>query len=228
MGQLITLSADDGHTFKAYEARPSSRVIGGLVLIQEIFGVNAHIQAVADQYADDGYLVIAIPTMSRVQENVNLGYSEEDIKIGFGLKQTVEALPGSPVMKDLQAGINHAKTAGKVGIFGYCWGGLLTWRSACKLEGLSAAVAYYGGGVPNEANLKPLCPVMTHFADQDTHIPLTAVADFEKAQPQVINHIYAGQHGFNCDHRGSYDKTAADLARTRTLSFFQTHLSTSI
>ena len=149
MGHMIELKAADGTTFPAYVAGPAGnpKAKGGLVLLQEIFGVNSHIRAVADGYAADGYFVVAPATFHRVQANVDLGYTEADMGTGFGFKTAVDALPAPGVMADIQAAIDHAAQAGKVGIVGYCWGGLLTWRAACMLDGLSAAVPYYGGGV---------------------------------------------------------------------------------
>lgn len=225
MGQASHLTSSDGHTFNAYETIPTGKTIGALVLVQEIFGVNTHIQATADLYASLGFRVLAVPTMDRVQKNVNLGYTPEDMQAGSALKAAVEALPNHLVMLDLQAAIDHLKPFGKVGIFGFCYGGLLTWRSACQLSGLSAAVPYYGGGVQNESNLIPKCPVMAHFAEEDSYIPLDTVEALKKARPEIEVHIYPGHHGFNCDHRASYFGQSAQVARTRTLDFFQRHLA---
>jgi len=224
MGQSLQLTAADGYRFEAYETIPSHATIGCLVLVQEIFGVNTHIQATADLYASLGYRVVAVPTMDRVQKNVNLGYTPEDMQAGSALKSAVEALPNHPVMLDLQAAINHLQAFGRVGMFGFCYGGLLTWRSACQLTGLAAAVPYYGGGVQNESGLTPQCPVLAHFAQEDSYIPLDTVEAFKKARPDVEVHIYPGHHGFNCDHRASYFGQSAQIARTRTLAFFQQHL----
>ena len=225
MGQALQLTAADGHIFDAYETIPTGKTIGALVLVQEIFGVNTHIQATADLYASLGFRVVAVPTMDRVQKNVNLGYTPEDMQAGSALKAAVEALPNHPVMLDLQAAIDHLKPFDKVGIFGFCYGGLLTWRSACQLSGLSAAVPYYGGGVQNESSSIPQCPVMAHFAEEDSYIPLDSVEALKKTRPEIELHIYPGHHGFNCDHRASYFGQSAQLARTRTLDFFQKHLA---
>lgn len=133
------------------------------------------------------------------------------------------------VLQDVQAAINHAAqaTGGKVGIVGYCWGGLLTWRAACSLSGLSAAAPYYGGGmtVGDEPARQPTCPVMVHFGNQDHWIPMDTVEAFKKAQPGVQVHVYEANHGFNCDQRGSYNEAAAKLAKQRTLDFFAQHLA---
>lgn len=226
MGQTTELTAADGFKFPAYVAQPKGHPKGGLVLLQEIFGVNSHIRAVADGYAADGYFVVAPHTFHRVKAGVELGYQEDDMKAGFGLKTAVEELPVPGVMADIQAAIQHAAQAGKVGIVGYCWGGLLTWRSASALQGLSAAAPYYGGGmtVGADAERQPTVPVMAHFGDQDHWIPLDTVEAFKKAHPQVTVHVYNANHGFNCDQRGSYNEAAAKLARERTLAFFAQHL----
>jgi carboxymethylenebutenolidase len=226
MGQLINLTAADGFTFPAYVAQPAGQPKGGLVVLQEIFGVNAHIRAVADGYAADGYFVVAPSTFHRVKADVELGYAEADMQAGMALKAAVEALPAAGVMPDIQAAIDHAAQGGKVGILGYCWGGLLTWRSASVLSGLSAAVPYYGGGMTSDAEAarQPRVPVMAHFGEQDHWIPLDSVRAFQKAQPGVTVHIYAANHGFNCDHRGAWNAEAAQLARERTLAFLAQHL----
>ena len=227
MGAFIQLKAADGHAFPAYEARPAGTPRGAVVVLQEIFGVNSHIRAVADGYAAEGYLAVAPSTFHRVKTDVNLGYSADDMSAGIALKGQVEALPAPGVLPDLQAAIDHAAQAGKVGIVGYCWGGLLTWRAACLLQGLSAAVPYYGGGTttPAEIARTPRVPVLAHFGERDHWIPLEGVQTFQKAHPGVEVHVYAADHGFNCDQRGSYDAAAAQLARERTLAFFAQHLA---
>ncbi len=226
MGQFIDLHAADGHTFPAYVAQPAAQPRGAVVVLQEIFGVNSHIRAVADGYAAAGYLAVAPATFHRVKAGVELGYQPDDMSAGMALKATVEALPAPGVLQDIQAAINHAASAGKVGVVGYCWGGLLTWRTACLLKGVSAAVPYYGGGVTTEAEIArmPKCPVLAHFGDKDHWIPLEGVEALKQAHPEVEVHVYAANHGFNCDQRGSWDATAAALARERTLAFFAKHL----
>ncbi len=227
MGEIIDLKAADGRAIASYVARPGGAPRGAVVVLQEIFGVNSHIRAVADGYAAQRYLAVAPATFQRVQAGVQLGYTEDDMKSGFALKTAVEALPAPGVMQDIQAAIAYASQAGKVGIVGYCWGGLLTWRSACMLDGLSAAVPYYGGGItsPEEVARTPKVPVMAHFGDQDHWIPLDGVHAFERAHPNVQVHVYHANHGFNCDQRGSHDPAAAALARERTLAFFARHLA---
>jgi carboxymethylenebutenolidase len=227
MGQFTQLKAADGQSIPAYVAQPAGKPKGGIVVIQEIFGVNSHIRSVADGYAEQGYLAVAPAIFHRVRPDVELGYSQEDMGAGMALKTATEALPAPGVMQDIQAAIDHAAQGGKVGIVGFCYGGLLTWRAACELQGLSAAVAYYGGGVttPDEIARQPRCPVQAHFGDQDHWIPLDSVEAFKKAHPQVEVHVYHANHGFNCDQRGSYDAPSAQLARQRALEFFAKHLA---
>ncbi len=228
MANFIDLKSADGFTFPAYVAEPSGKTRGAIVVLQEIFGVNSHIRSVADGYAAAGYLAVAPATFHRVKPGVELGYTEADMNAGFALKTAVEALPAPGVLQDIQAAINHAAqtSGGKVGIVGFCWGGLLTWRAACTLSGLSAAVPYYGGGMTagDEPARQPACPVLAHFGNQDHWIPLDTVEAFKKAQPGVEVHVYEANHGFNCDQRGSWNEAAAKLAKQRTLDFFAKHV----
>ena len=229
MGTSIQLKSADGFAFDAYVAQPAQAAKAAVVILQEIFGVNDHIRKVADGYAQAGYLAIAPATFARSKTGVELGYTPDDINAGFALKTAIENLPAPGVMADIQAAVDYAaaQTHGKVGVVGYCWGGLLTWRSAALVKGVSAAAPYYGGGVTTdaEAQRKPLCPVMAHFGEKDHWIPLDTVETFKKAQPGVQVHVYAADHGFNCEARGSYDAAAAQLARQRTLDFFAKHLA---
>ena len=229
MGQFIQLTAADGFAVPAYVAQPAGKPRGGIVVVQEIFGVNSHIRGVTDRFAAEGYLAVAPATFERVKPGVDMGYSEADMKAGFELKTAVSALPGAGVLQDIQAAIDHAAKAsgGKVGIIGFCWGGLLTWRAACLLNGLSVAVPYYGGGITAEEEIgrQPKCPVMAHFGDQDHWIPMDGVEAFRKAHPEVEVHVYQANHGFNCDQRGSYNEAAAKLARERSLAFFAAKLA---
>jgi carboxymethylenebutenolidase len=228
MGKMIELKAADGHTFAAYVAQPSGKAKGAVVVLQEIFGVNAHIQEVADGYAQAGYVAVAPANFDRQQRDVNLGYKPEDMSAGAALKAAIEALPAPGVLADVQASVDHAASlsGGKVGVVGYCWGGLLTWRAACLVKGVAAAVSYYGGGVTTAAEMarQAHCPVQAHFGAKDHWIALETVEAFRQAQPQVEVHVYDADHGFNCNHRASFDAPAADQARARALAFFAAHV----
>lgn len=228
MGQFTNLTSADGFTVSAYVAKPEGTPRAAIVVLQEIFGVNSHIRAVADRFAAQGYLAVAPATFDRVRTGVELGYTEDDMKAGFELKTAVDALPDAGVLQDIQAAIDHASelSGGKVGIIGFCWGGLLTWKAACLLKGLSAAVPYYGGGMTAEAEIarQPQCPVMAHFGDRDHWIPMEGIEAFKQAHPEVAVHVYSADHGFNCDQRGAYNEAAAKLARERTLAFLADQL----
>ena len=229
MGHFIQLTSADGFTFPAYVAQPQGKAKAAVVVLQEIFGVNSHIREVTERFAAQGYLAIAPATFERVKPGVDLGYNEATMKEGIALKAAVMALPGQGVLPDIQAAIDHAaKTSGaKVGIVGFCWGGLLTWQSACALHGLSAAVPYYGGGMVAAAEIarQPTVPVLAHFSDHDHSAPMEGVTAFVAAHPEVESQIYTADHGFNCDQRGAYNEDAAKLARERTLAFFAQHLA---
>ncbi len=214
MATTLSLTAADGHGFSAYLAQPDGMTKGGLVVIQEIFGVNSHIRGVADDYAAQGYLAIAPALFDRIGPSIELGYEQDDITIGLGHKN---AVGNDAPMQDIAAALDAVKSAGKVGIVGYCWGGALTWLAACKVDGLSCASSYYGGGIGDMASLTPKCPVIFHFGEQDHAIPMTEVDQVRTAQPDCPVHVYPAGHGFNCEQRGSYHKESREIAHERTL-----------
>jgi carboxymethylenebutenolidase len=222
----LTLTAADGFSSSAYVSEPAGTPKGAIIVLQEIFGINSHIRAVADGYAAAGYLAIAPATFDRIERDVQLGYTPDDMGRGVALKAAVEALPAPGVLRDVQAAVDHASRAGKVGIVGYCWGGLLAWRAAEQVRGLAAAVSYYGGGMTagTEPARKPAVPTMSHFGEKDGHIAVASVKAFEQAHPEVEVHLYAADHGFNCDQRGAYDAGAAATALERSLYHFGKHL----
>jgi carboxymethylenebutenolidase len=222
VGETIRLRASDGFELSAYVARPAGTPKGGLVVIQEIFGVNGHIRRVADGYAADGFLAIAPALFDRIEPGIEIGYAPPDIERGRDLKgrSTTEN-----ALSDIEAAIAHVASPGKVGVVGYCWGGFLAWVSATRLTGVSAAVSYYGGGIGAVAEEKPNCPVLMHFGEKDHAIPLTDVDKVRAAQPSGVEiHVYPSGHGFNCDERGSYDPESARIARERSLAFLDRHL----
>ena len=229
MGQFVDLTSADGFVLPAWVARPEGAPRGAVVVLQEIFGVNSHIRAVTDRLAASGYLAVAPATFARVRAGVELGYEAQDMQDGMALKAAVEALPAPGVMPDIQAAIDYAaaQSGCKVGVVGFCWGGLLTWRAACTLGGLAAAVPYYGGGMtsPAETARQPQVPVLAHFGERDHWIPVDSVQAFARAHPDVQVHLYEADHGFHCDQRGSYDEAAALTAWDRTLAFFGLHLA---
>jgi carboxymethylenebutenolidase len=223
MGEHISLTCKDGQKIGAYVAKPTGTAKGAVVVLQEIFGANQHIRKTADLYASNGYLAIAPALYDRVEPDVELGYTGDDPKKGMEIRAKTE-LPKT--LLDIEAAIDHVKGAGKVGVVGYCWGGSLTFAAACKLPGVAAASGYYGGQIAaTMLDLKPAAPIILHFGENDHGIPLTDVEKIKAAFPDVPVYVYPGAgHGFNCDERASFQKEAADLARTRTLDFFAKQL----
>ncbi|MEO7773834.1 MAG: dienelactone hydrolase family protein [Steroidobacteraceae bacterium] len=220
MGEFTTLMARDGHEFNAWLVAPTGTPRGALVVIQEIFGVNSHIRSVADGYAAEGYVVIAPCFFDRVRRGIELGYSAEDVQEGRGYAQQLEQ---DKVSKDLAAAIAVTRHAGRVGVVGYCWGGTQAFIAA-GTQPIAAAVAYYGGGIAANLDKRPKHPVLYHFGDRDQHISAEACEKIAAADPANAVHVYAADHGFNCDQRASYEPASAQLARQRTLEFFAQHL----
>ena len=222
MGQMIELKAEDGKTISAYRADPPGKARGGLVVIQEIWGVNSHVRSVADGYAAEGYMAIAPALFDRIERGVMMDeYTQETMQKGFGYMQKVNS---DEALLDVRAAVEVGSSAGKVGVVGYCFGGRMAWLAASRVDGIAASVPYYGGGIPELASEQPKCPVMLHFGERDKHIPIASVEEFKKSHPTLPVYIYAADHGFNCDQRGSYDAAAAKLARERTLEFLRKHL----
>jgi carboxymethylenebutenolidase len=223
MARSIDIIGADFHTFGAHTASPVGDTTAGLVVVQEIFGLNSHIKSVADGYAKAGFLTVAPALFDRVDKGVELQYSPEHVQRGMQLKTSTG---DDNALSDIAACVAWLKEQGmsKIGIVGYCWGGLLSWRAACEIEGFSAAVPYYGGGIPATAQLKPKCPVMAHFGELDKMIPMDTVNAFKSAQPGIQVHTYDADHGFNCDQRASFNAAAAQLARDRSLQFLHQHL----
>lgn len=221
MGQWIDLTAADGVRISAWRADPAGKPRGGLVVVQEIFGVNSHIREVCDGYAADGYLAIAPALFDRIRPRIELGYTQQDVAQGIEYKGKS---PIGHALADVAAAQKVAASAGKVGIVGYCWGGYVTWMAASRLEGFACAIPYYGGGMLEAVGEQPRCPVLAHFGAMDMHIPVEGVRAFAKAHPKATVEIYDANHGFNCDHRGSHHPESAKVARERTLAFLHRHV----
>jgi carboxymethylenebutenolidase len=224
MGEIVRLKAADDHAFSAYHvaATGDRGRLGGLVVIQEIFGVNDHIRGVCDAYGKKGYEVYSPALFDRVESDVELGYEEADMERGIELRG---ALKDSEFLLDVQACVAEKRGEGEVGVVGYCFGGLVSWLSACRLVGVSAAACYYGGGIANQLDGQTRCPVIMHFGALDSMIPLSDVDKIRAAHAGVEIHVYDNaDHGFNCDQRSSYQKAAASLAFDRTLAFFTNHV----
>ncbi|MBV9834344.1 MAG: dienelactone hydrolase family protein [Alphaproteobacteria bacterium] len=223
MGEAIALKPSDGAAVGGYLAKPSGTPKGHVIVVMEIFGVNNHIRNVVDRFAADGYVALAPQFFDRLGPKIELGYTPETIQQGI---KHVTALGFDKALFDVQAGVDALKAGGakKVGVTGFCWGGTITWLSACRLN-VDAAVGYYGGGIYGARTEKPKCPTMLHFGDKDAHIPMTQVNEVRQLHPNVIVYDYPADHGFHCDERASYDATASKLAYGRTLEFFAKHLA---
>jgi carboxymethylenebutenolidase len=223
MGETVTIQAVDGHELSADVARPLEDPIAGLVVVQEIFGVNRHIRSIVDSYAKDGFFAVAPALFDRVERGVELSYEGEDGKKGMALLQKMDIVKA---LADVDAALAFARkeTGKKVGVIGYCFGGLLAWLSATRLHP-DAIVGYYAGRIGDFAAETPKVPVQLHFGKLDTHIPVEQVEAVGAAHPQVEIYWYeSAGHGFNCDMRASYNPQAAALARGRALAFLKKHL----
>ena len=222
MGTTTTLTAEGGHRLAAYRAAPTGAPRGGLVIIQEIFGVNSHIRTVCDGYAADGYLALAPSLFDRVERDVAMGYGPSDIERGRTLRGKVG---WEQMVADLRAAVRALQAEKlKVGAVGYCMGGSLAWLAATRVDGLAAAVGYYGGAVADFAQEQPRCPVLLHFGETDSSIPKEHWDRIAAAHPKLPLHLYPAGHGFNCDARASYHEPSARLARQRTLEFLRKHV----
>jgi carboxymethylenebutenolidase len=221
MGSFVTLTAADGHSFAAWTDGPADAK-QGLVVIQEIFGVNHHMRDVCARFAALGYAVVAPALFDRTERGVELGYTADDVARGRTLRGQV---PDDGVMLDVAA--SAAALAGKtLGIVGYCWGGTIAWWGATRSTAFKAAVGWYGGGIAGTRTETPNCPVELHFGEKDTGIPLSDVDLIRTAQPGVGIFVYPGaQHGFGCDERASFSAPDAALAHERTLAFLAKNLA---
>lgn len=218
----IKIAAKDGHAFSAYCAKPQGAPRGGLVVIQEFFGVNDHIRRVCDQYAADGYLALSPAIFDRVERDVELAYDEAGMNKGRELRAKLDL---AKCMLDIQATIDAATSAGKVAALGYCWGGSLAYIAAARLDGLSCAIGYYGAQIAAHVNETPRVPVMLHYAEKDEYLPQSDIEKVRAAHPSIVIYQYPGtEHGFNCDDRRFYEPKSAALARERTLGFLGQHV----
>ena len=221
MGTNITLTASDGFKLGAYRAEPQGKPKGGIVVIQEIFGVNHHIRAVADRFAALGYVAVAPQVFDRIQPNFESGYTPDEIAHA---RTFIPKIDWGKMLLDTQAAIDNVKPAGKVGIVGYCMGGSIAFLAGAKLSGLSAAVGYYGGTIAKNADEKPKVPTLLHFGDQDQSIPMSDVEIVKQKRPDCEIHVYNAGHGFSCDERGSYNEAAHKAALERTLAWLAKHV----
>jgi carboxymethylenebutenolidase len=221
MGEFTTIMARDGHEFQAYLAAPAGKPRGAIVVLQEIFGVNSHIQSVTDGFAAEGYTAIAPSLFDRIRRGIQLGYGPEDRQEAIGYMQQLKI---DDTLKDVGAASIVVKNSGRVGVVGYCWGGKLAYLAACDLP-VACAVVYYGK-VADQLAKKPKRPVMYHFGTLDKSIPVSDTDKIRAAHPEDVLYLYEGaDHGFNCDQRSSYNPEAAALARQRTLGLLARYVA---
>jgi carboxymethylenebutenolidase len=214
-GEYTRLRAADGHEFSAYVAQPSGSVRGGVVIVQEIFGVNRHIRAVADDYAAHGYRAIAPALFDRVRANVELPYTDSGRDEG---REVVAGVSFDAAVRDVEAARAALTDAGAIGIVGFCWGGTVAWNAVTQSDGFAAAACYYPGRIGEFASRTPRCQVQFHFAEHDHSIGPAEIARVRAAQGAGVEvFVYPAAHGFNCDLRAAYDASSASLARERTL-----------
>ena len=219
MSERVKLEASDGHELDAYVAHPEGGPIAGLVVVQEIFGVNRHIRSMADGYAKDGFLAVTPALFDRYERGLELGYEGEDMQKAMSL---ISRLNLDHALKDTAAALEYARrqTGKKSGVIGYCFGGTIAWLAAARL-GVNTAVGYYGGQIAKFADEHPKAPIMLHFGKLDQHIPKESIDAVETANPEVPVFCYNADHGFNCTDRASFDAQCAKLAFDRSVEFFR-------
>ncbi len=224
MGENIRLRASDGFEFNAFRSSPNGPPRGGVVVIQEIWGVNRWVRSVTDRFARHGLLAVAPAMFARLK----MGFVSDDYAKGSAYATMAEQMKSFSVataLLDVEAAVKAASSGGKVGITGYCFGGMMSWRAANAGLGLSAASGYYGGGVPNYIDLAPSIPTEMHFGDKDTGIPLEQVEALRTRYPAAGIYLYPAEHGFcNSDRPEKFDEASCKKASARTLEFFRTHL----
>ena len=219
MGKMIQLTTSDDHRLEAYRAEPAGNPKAGLVILQEVFGVTRHIRQVADEYATEGFLAIAPNLFDRVEPGLALDYSAVDRG-----RETMMRLDLEEVVIDVAAAADSVRSAGNVGAVGYCWGGAIADLAACRIQ-LAAGASYYGRMIVEWLDLKPTCPMIYHFGDQDPLIPVEAIQQIQNARPAGLVYVYPNAgHGFNCEDRADFHPESAQLARERTLNFFKINL----
>ena len=221
MGKSISLTASDGFKLGGYRADPQGKPTGGLVIIQEIFGINHHIRSLCDRFAAQGYASVAPAVFDRIEPNFECGYSPAEIEHA---RTFIPRIDWGAMMRDTAAAIDSVKDAGKVGIVGYCLGGSIAFLAACNLDGLACAVSYSGGAIAKNADSKPKVATMLHFGDQDQSIPMSDVEIVKAKRPDCEIYVYHAGHGFSCDERPSFNEAGHKLALERTLAFLARHV----
>jgi carboxymethylenebutenolidase len=224
MGKPLSLTAADAHKLGAYRADPAGASKGGVVVVQEIFGVNHHIRSVCDRLAALGYTAVAPAVFDRFVRDFECGYSPDEIAKARGYLTNID---WAAMVRDTAAAADLLRPGGKVSVIGFCMGGTMAYLAATQLDGLSACVCFYGGQIVKHADVKPRCPTQMHFGDQDASIPMSDVATIkQKRGADCEIYVYAGaQHGFACDERGSFNAEAAAIAWARAIRFLDSAMA---
>jgi carboxymethylenebutenolidase len=221
VGTTIRLTASDGHSFDAYRADAASSPKGCVVVLQEAFGVNAHIHGVCDDYARRGYHALAPALSDRQRRNAAFGYDDASMEQARELRR---GLDYAKALMDIEAAIAALRPHGGVAVVGYCVGGSAAWLAACRLK-VDAAACYYASDLSKQLDEKPRCPVIMHFAERDRFIPAETVTRFRSLHPNISAYVYPADHGFKCSDRDhGYDPPSAKLALERTLALFEESL----
>src|SRR5262249_7423402 len=225
MGGIVQLHAKDGHVLDAYVVQPGVPAKGGVVILQEIYGVNAHIRAVADRYAgEDGFGVVAPALLDRIERGVGLNDEGEDRERAVALLAKFDI---EKAMDDVAAAVQCDRcfrNVKKVGVVGYCLGGTLAWLSATRLP-IHAAVGYYGGRITRYLGEKPTVPGVLPLGELDTHIAKSEIDEIAKVHREVSIFRCPSGHAFNREGSAAYSAACARRARERTLAFLNHHLA---
>jgi carboxymethylenebutenolidase len=220
MGAFEPMTMSDGAEIAVYRAKPEGRRRGGLVLVQEIFGVTDHIRDLADDYARDGYEVLAPALFDREHPGFEAGYDADGLARGVELARQLH--PFELSLADVQRCVDALSPEGPVFVVGYCYGGSIAWFAASRLTGVAAASGYYGSMIPAAAAEVPKVPVILHFGRHDHGIPMEGVEQVIAADhPNATVYVYEAGHGFNSDRRKDYHEASSELAKARTLALFQ-------
>jgi carboxymethylenebutenolidase len=217
----LELRAADGHRLDAYAATPATHNGCGLVVLHEIFGVNAHIREVCDDYAQRGFKTMAPALFDRARRGVALGYDADSIKTGRRLRSAIET---DQVLLDVQAAIDSVQAPRGVAVLGYCWGGSLAFLSATRLKHLACAIGYYGAQTVPFAHEKPRVPVLFHFGTMDPRISEADRETIRRHNPEIETHLFPAAHGFNCNHRKEWHAPSAEKALGLTLDFMRRNM----
>ncbi|MFN0263599.1 dienelactone hydrolase family protein [Tepidamorphus sp. 3E244] len=220
-GRTLQLRAGDGHALDAWCTGPEGEARWGAVVLQEIFGVNAHIRETCERYAALGAYALAPALFDRAQRGTELDYTADGVDTGRKLREQID---WDAAVADVQAAVDEASRAGPVCVIGYCWGGTLAFLAAARFNNVACAISYYGGQTVPFADENIQVPVIMHFGSEDPRIPERDRKIILDGNPDIEAHVYPCDHGFNCDHRKEFDAPSAALAMERNLAFLSAHI----